>query len=262
MRRSEVFWGLLLVILGGLFFLKAAGYITGDVLGWFWPVLIVAVGVWIMLGGLGSRGGTSQVNSFSIPLQGAREASLAINHGAGRMELRAGPSGDVLLTGSAAVATNQSAQLIGDRLDVSIDAGPSFLPFVGPKGGVWRYRLNPDIPTALSIHAGASDLDMDLSDLRVTHLSFEGGASSLRLVVPRRVENALMEIQAGATSIQVQVPEGVAVRFRTKSIGSLNVNENRFPRRESGLFQSPDYDSAGYRADIVVDGGATSIQVS
>jgi hypothetical protein len=262
MRRGELFWGVLLVVLGGLFFLKAAGYLIGDVLNWFWPLFIVAAGAWILLSGIRTRDKASPTKSFVVSLQGAREASLTIKHGVGRMELRAGTSADEFLTGTGAVAMNHSAQLIGDRLDVSIDAGPSFFPFIGPEGGVWRYWLKPDVPTTLSVHAGASDLDLDLADLHIMRFSFDGGASSLKLTVPARVENTLVEIHAGATSIQLQVPEGVAVRFRTRSVGSLHVNEDRFPLREAGLYQSADYDSAGHRADIVVDGGTSSIQIS
>jgi len=69
---------------------------------------------------------------------------------------------------------------------------------------------------------------VDLSELQVTHFSFDGGASSLSLTLPARVQNALVELKAGATSMQLKVPEGLAVRFRTKSVGSLRVDEGRF----------------------------------
>ena len=262
MRRGEVFWGVLLVLLGGLFFLKAAGYLAGDVFGWFWPICVILAGVWILLGGSRSRAAGRSMQTFTVPLQGAREASLQINHGVGRMELRAGASTDQFLKGTSALAMNLNSKLAGQRLEVAIDAGPSVFPFIGPEDGVWTYMLNQGIPTTLSIHAGASHLEVDLSELQVTHFSFDGGASSLSLTLPARVQNALVELKAGATSMQLKVPEGLAVRFRTKSVGSLRVDEGRFPQREPGLYQSADYESATHRADISVDGGATSIQLT
>ncbi len=219
MRRGEIFWGGLLIILGVLFYLSAAGILKGDVLGWFWPILIIAVGVWILLGGFMMRANFDKAEKFSVPLQGAKEASVSIEHGAGQVDLRSGASSGDFLTGIVGTAMSHSAQLNGDKLEVKIEAGPSFVPFIGPQGGIWQYRLNSDVPTSLKIEAGASRLDVDLSDLRVTYFSFNGGASSLNLSLPARIEDALADIEAGAASIEVHVPQGVAARFRIKSVG-------------------------------------------
>jgi len=261
MRRGEIFWGSLLVVLGVLFLLKTAGFITGDVFGWFWPFVVIGFGVWILLGGLIKRGNYEHAEKFSVPLQGAKEALLTINHGVGHIELRSGANAGDFLTGAAGTGMNLSSRLNGDKLEVKIDAGPSFIPFIGPEGGVWQYRLDQDLPTIIDLDAGASRLDIDLSDLHVTHFSFEGGASNLNLTLPARVANSLLDIEAGAANIELHVPQGVAMRFRTKSIGSLNIDETRFPRRESGIYQSSDYDGAQYRAEVTVDGGATSIKI-
>ncbi len=261
MRRSEVFWGTLLVVLGALFFLKAAGYLPGDVFGWFWPLLIIAVGVWILLGGGLRHTRFETAEKFSVALEGAQTASLAIQHGAGRVDLRAGANPGDFLTGVSGVGMKLKSHHNDGKLEVDIEAGPSFVPFVGPDSGVWEYRLNPDVPMSLKIESGASRLDLDLTDLKVTYFSFEGGASSVNVTLPARVENCLVEIEAGAAQINVSVPSGAALRFRSKGVGSLNIDAQRFPLRENGLYQSADYDSAKYHAEVTVDGGATSITV-
>lgn len=261
MRRGELFWGPLLVLLGVLFFLKGAGYLTGDVFSWFWPLLIIAVGAWILLGGVYSRSRYETVEKFSVPLQGAREASLSIQHGVGHVDLKAGANAGDFLTGASGVGMNQKTRLNDGKLEVEIEAGPSFIPFIGPEGGVWEYRLSPELPVSIKIEAGASRLDLDLTDLRVTYFSFEGGASNVNLTLPAHVEHTLVDMEAGAASIDLHVPEGVAMRFRTKSVGSLDINEQRFPKREAGIYQSADYDAAQYHAEVTIDGGATSIRV-
>jgi hypothetical protein len=260
MRRGELFWGPLLVILGVLFFLKAAGYLAGDVFSWFWPILIIAVGVWIVLGGLYFRGRYDKAEKFSVALQGARDASLTIHHGAGQVDLRAGANPGDFLTGVSGVGMNQKTRLNDGKLEVEIDAGPSFLPFIGPEGGVWEYRLNPDVPMSIKVEAGASRLDMDLSDLRVTHFSFEGGASSINLKLSKAV-NSWVDLEAGAASIDISVPEGVALRLRAKSVGSMHIDGQRFPMLGTGLYQSAEYDAAPCHAEVTIDGGATSINV-
>lgn len=262
MRRAEFFWGVLIILLGLLFFLKAAGLLRGDVLAWFWPILIMAAGLWILLGEFVFTTSYERAEKFSVPLQGAKEASLSIDHGVGQIDLRSGAGPGDFLTGIVGVGMNHSARLNGERLEVQVDAGPSFIPFLGPEGGAWQYRLAPEIPVALQIDAGASRLNLDLSDLRVTNFSFEGGASRVDLTLPSRVENAAVNIDAGAARIDLHVPPGVAIRLRAKSVGSIRIDENRFPRRDGRTYQSADYESAKYRVDINIDGGATSIRVS
>ena len=262
MRRGELFWGTLLVVLGGLFFLRAAGYITGNVFDWFWPLLIIAVGAWILLGGIFNRSRFETVDKFSIPLQGAREASLSIGHGMGRIQLGAGANPGDFLTGVSAAGMEKKSRLNDGKLEVELRTGPSFVPFVGPESGTWEYRLTPDVPISLKVEAGMSRIDLDLTDLQVTRLDFEGGASGLDVILPARVPNTLVDIDAGAASINLHVPQGVALRFRNKGVGSLNVDQQRFPSRDSGLYQSADYDTAQYHADVTVDGGATSITVN
>jgi hypothetical protein len=260
MRRGELFWGPLLIILGLLFFLKTAGYLVGDVFGWFWPLLVIAVGAWVLAGAF-SRSRYETAEKFSVPLQGAQRGVLAIHHGAGRIDLRAGASPGDFLTGVSGMGMKQSTRLNDGTLEVTIEAGPSFLPFIGPESGAWEYRLSNEVPLTIKVEAGASRLDLDLTDLRVTDLSFDGGASSMNVSLPARVEHVHVDIDAGAAHIDLRVPEGVALRFRGTSVGSLEVDESRFPRRESGLYQSADYDSAAYHADVTLDGGATSVRV-
>jgi hypothetical protein len=262
MRRGEIFWGGLLVLLGLLFFLKAAGVLTGDVFGWFWPIFIIAIGIWILLGGFMVRANYDKAEKFSVPLQGAKEASLSIDHGAGQIDLRAGADAGDFLTGIVGAGMNHSVRLNRGKLEVQIDAGPSFIPFIGPEGGVWQFRIAPDVPITLKIEGGASRLDLDLTDLCVTYFSFEGGASRVDVTLPARVENSIVEVEAGAASVNLHVPQGVAIRLRTKSFGSLNIDESRFPHRDGGIYQSADYDSARYHAEVTINGGATSIQVN
>jgi len=262
MRRGEIFWGSLLVLLGLLFFLRTAGYLIGDVFSWFWPLVIIATGVWILLGGFAARVDFNNAEKFSIPLQGAKEARLEMNHGAGQIELSAGADVEDFLTGISGVAMNHSSHLDGDKLEVKIDAGPSFMPFIGPEGGVWQFRLNPDLPMTLDIDAGASRLNLDLRDLQVKYLSFDGGASRINLTLPIHVENMIADLEAGAASIELNVPQGVGLRLRLKSVGALKIDESRFVPREGRIYQSADYDTAKYRAEVNIEGGATSIAVN
>lgn len=261
MNRGEIFWGALLVVLGGLFFLKTAGLLVGDVFGWFWPLCVVAAGAWVLLGGFQAHRDSAPAHGIAIALQGARGARLVINHGVGRLEIGPGSEGGDFLTGNAGVAMSHSVRRVDDRLDVTIDAGPSFLPFVGPEGGSWSFHINPSVPTELTLRAGATQLDLDLATLQVTRLDYEGGASSLNLAFPESVERFAAHLTTGASSLNLKIPEGVAARIKITSPGSPLLDPTRFKSLGSGLYESTSFETASRRAEVTIDGGAISIHV-
>lgn len=262
MGRGNVFWGGILILLGGLFFLQANGTIT-DAFGWFWPSFLLLLGVWILAARFfpllnGGEGG----ESFSIDLQGAAQVALDLDQGAGSVQLGAGAPAGVAVSGTQASGMDINSRLDGDRLRVKIDAGPSFLPFLGPESGTWGFRLNRDVPFSLDVDAGASSLDFDLTDLKVTSLSVEMGASTLKVRLPANAGNTLVDVQSGAATVDLNVPPAVAARVRVKQgASSVDIDQARFPMRDYSLYQSADYDTAANKVEITLDGGANTLRV-
>ncbi len=166
------------------------------------------------------------------------------------------------MTGTKALGMDVSSKLVGGILEAEVNAGPTFVPFIGPSGGAWRFDLNRDIPLTLEVSAGASNVSLDLSDLLVKYLSLETGASSLRLTLPSRTESTFVEIEAGAANLEISVPEGVAVRFRIKEgMTALNIDRARFPNLERGIYQSANYHQAAHRAELNIEAGAASVNI-
>ncbi len=263
MRRGHLFWGSILILLSGLFFLKAIGIIKEDVLGYFWPLFLLLIGVWVLASAFIPRNTfVEEGEPFMIDLQGASEAKVEFNHGAGQIEIRAGAPASQLMTGTKALGMEVSSKLVGDRLEAEVNAGPTFVPFIGPSSGAWRFNLNRDVPLTLEVSAGASNVTLDLSDLLVTYAKLETGASSVHLTLPARTESTLMDIEAGAASLDITVPEGVAARLRVKEgLTSLSIDNNRFPCLEGGIHQSPDYDKAAHRVELNIEAGVGSINI-
>jgi hypothetical protein len=68
-------------------------------------------------------------------------------------------------------------------------------------------------------------------------------------------------IKAGASSIKVRIPDGVAARVRgTMGVGVLNFNRDRFPS-QGGIHQSPDFETAANRIELNVEAGAASVDI-
>ncbi|HET9590526.1 MAG TPA: hypothetical protein VFO91_17195 [Anaerolineales bacterium] len=259
MRRDNLFWGGALLLLGILFLLEAQRLIA-NVFTFFWPLVLILVGGWMILSVYWRPAGSAE-ETFSIPLGGAQSARFRFSHGAGQIEIRGGAPAGQALVGSSATGMSHRSHLNGDRLEVGVEAGPSFLPFLGPSEGVWRFRLTQEIPSTVSVETGASSVTMDLRDVPATRVELKTGASSASVVMPARGAS-LLDVEAGVASVDIRIPEAVAVRVRVKEgVSSVNVDSNRFPRLDSGMYQSSNYETAADRAEINIESGLGSVTV-
>jgi len=263
MRRDYLFWGSVLILLGGLLFLNAAGIpLPGGVhaMQLFWPAVLILLGGWIILNSFW-RGGI-EAGSLAIDLQGAQRASLRLNYGGGRMKLAAGaPAGQVLL-GTTSGRVKREANLSGDLLDVRLELTPDWLPPFGGGGEAeWDLRLNRDLPLTLRIDSGAAQSEFDLRDLRVTDLEFHTGASKTDLILPAAAGLTTVKVELGAASLDVLVPQGVAARIRVEAgAAAINVDTDRFPYKD-GVYESADYASAQNRVEVTIQAGAGKVAV-
>jgi hypothetical protein len=259
MRRDSIFWGSALILFGILLFLQTQG-IIGNIFQYFWPLALILVGGWIILGVYWKPAPGSE-EAFSIPLGVARSVKYHFAHGAGQLDISGGaPSGQALV-GTSAVGMNRNSHLNGDRLEVRVDAGPSFVPIIGPGQGVWRFQLAQNVPVLLTVESGASLLNIDLSDVLATRFALKTGASSTNVTMPAHGAS-LLDVESGAASLNIRVPEATAARIRVKdSVIAVNVDTNRFPRLDSGIYQSANFDAATDRSEINIDSGLGSVSV-
>jgi hypothetical protein len=259
MKRDNIFWGTALILLGVLLFLQTQGYIQ-NVFRYLWPIALILAGGWLILG-IYWTPARSEEETFRIPLGMAKSARFKFSHGAGQIEITGGAPVGQVLVGSSAVGMNQNHSLEGDRLEVNVEAGPSFVPFLGPSQGVWRFQLTEEIPVTLVVEAGASSVNIDLKDVQASRVELNTGASSSNITVPAQGVS-LLDIEAGAASVNVRVPVTTAARIRVEEgVNSVSVDTNRFPRLDSGFYQSSGYDTAADRAEINIEAGLGSVSV-
>lgn len=261
MRNSNLFWGLILIAVGGLFALQAMGLID-NVTGFLWPLFLIAAGAWILLGAfLRPHAEFRESEAFSIDLQGAQKVEFDFDHGAGQVQISGGAPSGVAVTGIKGMGMDMNSQLKGDALVVDVDAGPTFIPFLGPEGGMWQFKLTNEVPVSFDIDAGATSMSFDFSQVKLSRFKMDTGASSTSMILPAEGQ-PYVEIESGAASIDITVPAGMAARVRVEGgASSLSIDPARFPQVSGGLYQSPDYDSALNRADLRLEGGANSVSI-
>ncbi|HLO32151.1 MAG TPA: DUF5668 domain-containing protein [Anaerolineales bacterium] len=260
MKRDNIFWGSVLILVGVLLFLQTQGIIR-NVFRYFWPLALILVGSWIILNVYWRPARGAAGETFLIPLGAAKSARFKFSHGAGQIEIRGGAPMGQALVGSSAVGMNHESRLDGDRLEVKVEAGPSFVPFIGPSEGVWQFQLTQEVPLTLIVEAGASSLNIDLKDVLATRVELKTGASSSNVTMPARGAS-LLDVEAGAASVNIRIPETTAARIRVKEgVTSLNVDTGRFPRLDSDMYQSSNFETAVDRAEINIESGLGSVTV-
>jgi hypothetical protein len=87
--RSSLFWGIILIVLATLLLFNQQGWLKGNIFGYFWPVVIIMFGIWLLIGvfARGRFGVKEQV--ITIPLEGAPSARIKMDHAAGRLNILA-----------------------------------------------------------------------------------------------------------------------------------------------------------------------------
>jgi hypothetical protein len=258
MRRDNIFWGGALILLGTLFLLQTQNIIP-SIFPNIWPLALILAGLWMVVSVYWRSGNAEE--TFSIPLDNAKTVKYKFSHGAGQIEIKGGAPAGQAMTGLAADGISKKSRLDGDRLEVRVEAAASFIPFIGPSDGVFRFQISNDVPAIIRVETGASQLDMDLTDVLASEIRLQTGASSSNLTLPAHGASHL-DLEAGAASIDIHIPEGVSGRVRIKEgLTSLNVDTSRFPQVDSRLYQSADYDTAENRAEINIEAGLGSISV-
>lgn len=264
MRRNQLIWGIVLLLLGGLMLADAMGITLPNgksFIDLFWPLLLIFFGARVLFGVFIRC--TVESEFASIDLQGASEVCLVIKHGAGELKLHSGAGANEFVSGTFAGGLDHKASRNGSRLDVQMRPANDFMDFsyFGANTQLdWDVALNQNIPIQLRLSLGANKSMIDLHDMNITNLKLETGASETHLTLPAH-GRFHADFDLGAASLTVTIPAGLSARIHA-SLGAadMKIDEARIPYHGS-YYQSPDYDIATDAADITVNAGAASIKI-
>jgi hypothetical protein len=264
MRRGNLILGSVIILVGVMLLVNQL--VPGlQLLKYIFPLVLILLGIWLLLG---RRLLTRKVEEeqFSLPLGGAREADILLRHGAGKLEIRSHDAVDQLLSGTFVGGVEHEVQRSGDRLQLKLrPPSDMFFGFPGiySTGYNWSLGLSCDVNLNLDLQSGADEAEMDLTDLHVGKLTVKTGASSTLIKLPASAGFTAVKVEAGAAKVSIRIPQGVAGRIHTRGSGvsAINVDTTRFLASADG-YQSPDYDAAINKADIIISTGVGSVEIS
>lgn len=258
--RGSLFWGIVLIVLAVFLLALQLDWLTGNVFDYLWPAIAILFGIWLLIGAF-SRS-RQEEQKLSIPLENASWARIKFDHGAGRLSIHGGAAETEALSGIFGAEMDYRSRVDGDKIEIRLRNATRFWGWYPGQSLDWDISLNPKVLYNLKVDSGASASILDLTDLKVTNLEIDTGASSTEVTLPAHAGTTRVDIDSGAASVKVSVPSGVGANIRIKSgISSVHVDTNRFHQIDKDIFQSDEYNTSANRADIMIDSGVGSIEV-
>jgi len=293
-RRPGITGPIILISLGVLFLLNNLGFIElnlWDVIMRFWPILLIAIGLDILIGRRSAWGAaiaavvvlailaggivffdnqaqwTYASENFEIHLGNVEEATISLDPGLGYLLVDALPKGsNVLLRGEIRPFSGEE---IGKTVDISgtratIDLrteGVIVAPFFGGWSDQpsWDLALHPEVATDLFVDFGVGKAELDLQDLQIGEIHVEQGLGQMILLLPS-ADNMDINLDGGIGEIRVVIPKDVGVRLRA-GVGIGNVQVPSDFTRDGDFYLSPGYAAAENQIEMVIDLGIGSVQV-
>ncbi|NLT35744.1 MAG: hypothetical protein GXX83_07580 [Gaiellales bacterium] len=259
--RGKYIWAIILVIVGLWLLLENLNLLPGLTWDAFWAIVLIAAGLALILANLGHRSTAAEVVEDNIPLGGATAARVVVNHGAGRLIVRGGEAPGYLAWGRFGGGLKKTAALVSGSLleaQLELPAGgwlDKSFAWTGAGALDWDVTFSSAVPLDLKLQTGASEQYIDLAPLKCTRFELNTGASSTTVTLPATAGYTEGRIAAGAASIHIVVPAGVAVRAKTSvGLSSVNVDQTRFPPVKDG-FESPGFATSPHRVELVLEGG-------
>lgn len=136
------------------------------------------------------------------------------------------------------------------------------LPWASCNGATnWQIHLNCRVPSAVNAHSDGGNIKLDLNGMPVTQVSASTGGGNVEVILPDPGAVLNVTAKSGAGNVVIQVPGGIAARIQaTTGLGKLMVSP-RFLKIEKDYYQSPDYDKADRKIEMIISSGAGNVVV-
>jgi hypothetical protein len=124
---------------------------------------------------------------------------------------------------------------------------------------VWL-SLNPVPVWDLNIDIGAAGIEIDVSPFLVERIDIEGGASKINLKLGSKSKLTHVNVNAGASSINIEIPYESACELRTNTVLSSR-DIDGFNKISGGLYQTPNFSDSVSQIIIEIDAAVSSLEV-
>lgn len=293
-RYRSFFWPVVLIAIGLIALLAELNLISSDRLyrlADLWPLILIVIGL-ELIARRTLHGGAVDVATILIVLIAAGGAILYVSLGP------AIPGGTHSFDASGQIGSSKTAALkvdvgnvnltvdgdgslgsdlyrahieySGIKPTVDFDAASGVLhieqrggfTFFGNPRFVLDLQINPAVTWSFNINSGAANGTFKLSQVRVTGIELNTGASHEDIALGAPTGKVPITVNGGALTIIIHRPNGVEASAQVSG-GAVNLTADGDRERGIGSksWQSDGYDSAQDAYRIKVNGGACTVTV-
>ncbi len=284
----RTFAGLMAILIGFAYFLKALGLIVFNFnIFSLWPLIIIFFGLSL----LSKRNIVSDVvgivtmllvlfviffSMFSVQIndittkttpidvgidQGVIKAKIGITTGAGNIDI-SGEENIRLVSGN--LVSNIMDLTVSSKTEENIQS-VLIVPFEkqsflkdDPRND-FSLNINNTLPIDFVFQGGAANLNFDLRKVLAENINIDTGASKLDLKLGNIVSSNV-KINAGASSINITLPKDVGVMLTIES-GLSSKTLNGLVMENEKVYKTPDYDLKDKKINIDISMGMTSLNI-
>lgn len=297
MKYKNLFWGIVLILIGILYLLKRFDLIWfnwRDILS-LWPLLLVLWGIsllpmksvfkllasfaaiiitvlliynnpgrwhsgWFWIGDF-DRSDKSEMRQHESMDEDAEYAVLELNAAAGTyiVEGETDELVDFTHVGESG-SYFMKTTVEGNRHHVYIGPEKDRHDFDLYDADEVQISLNPELVWELDVDAGAADITLDLSGYMISEVNIEGGAASMEIILGSLSDNITMDIETGVSTVLIKVPEELACEVNTDTF-LVSKELPGFNKVSGSTYVSPNFSSAEKNITIHFDSGISSLRV-
>ncbi len=289
--RGSLLFPLVVIVVGVVLLLMNLGVVSSDIWGQlvrFWPVLLIALGIDVLVGrpsfgsalsmlitacviaalGLaafylfGPEAWITERQTLAYPLGPATSARISLTCEGCSIAIAEATDPENLIEGTILVRRDERLDQVTRRTGETVVfelESDSFLPFLRTFSQAerpWEIRLGPGIPIDLDVTTDGV-IDLDLQYLRIESADVSAGREACEIVVP---EAGRTTLYLSGRDVIVRVPDGVGVRIVGTADGDLTTFED-YAETDSGL-QSPDYDASDAKVDLRLRPGVGDLEIA
>jgi LiaI-LiaF-like transmembrane region len=121
-------------------------------------------------------------------------------------------------------------------------------------------NLNKNPLWNLSFDIGAASSEFDLRPFKVRDVDINMGAASLKIYLGDLSDTTNVEIDAGASSIEISIPENSGCELRA-DVTLSSMHFDRFNKIDKKLYRTDNFDSSPKKIFLKIDSGVSSVKI-
>jgi len=296
MKYKNIFWGVVLIILGVLFILKNFNIIQFN---WvylieLWPLLLVfwgislipikeiiklflyiialIIGIYLVNTSNGDslwywRFKNINENKYNEQIiekdydTSYKIAQLKLSAVSGSFEVKGNTNKLISFKNTGNIGRYKVSEKINDSIiDIDLGLESNIVSVNKNEENKCNLLLNTTPIWSLFFEAGASDINLELKDFKIEKIKFEGGASNLNLTLGNKYPNTNIKVEAGVSSIKLNIPKSSGCELIVDNVLSSKKIEG-FVNINDNVYRTENFDTATEKIKIYLEAAVSKFEI-